>query len=82
MTEKDEIKEGGLKKLDKAVEFALTYLVDNRLSLESYSLEICDGYFTEEELNEISGSLAQASDKNKVHFYCDCRRIDFPDILL
>ena len=76
MTGKDEIKRNGLKKLDKAVEFALSYLVDNRLSLESYSLEICDGYFTEEELNEISGSLAQASDKNKVRFYCDCRGID------
>lgn len=76
MTRKDKIKKDGLEKLDKAVKIALTYLVDNRLSLESYSLEICNGYFTEEELNEISGSLAQASDKNKVRFYCDCRGID------
>lgn len=76
MAEKDRIKENGLRKLDKAVNFALNYLVDNNLSLESYSLEICDGYFSEEELNEISGSLAQVSDKNKVRFYCDCRGID------
>lgn len=79
---KDEIKKEALRKLNEYVKGELKYLVDNNLSIDSFSLEnMLDDYLTNEERKEVSSNLKQLIEGHVVD-YCKTNGIDIPNQLL
>lgn len=82
MEEKDIIKKEALRKLNDYVKGELKYLVDNNLSIDSFSLEnMLDDYLTKEERKEVSSNLKQLKEGHVVD-YCKTNGIDIPNQLL
>lgn len=79
---KDEIKKEALRKLNEYVKGELKYLVDNNLSINSFSLEnMFDKYLKDNELDELAHNLKLLKD-GYVANYCQANGIDIPNQLL
>ena len=82
MEEKDIIKKEALRKLNDYVKGELKYLVDNNLSIDSFSLDnMLDNYLTDEEQKEVSHNLKHLKEGHVVD-YCKNNEIEIPTQLL
>lgn len=79
MENRDENKRKALEKLDELVKMELEYLNDAKSSITTFSLNIPENYFTEEEKDEISNSIKQA--QTNIIFYCQSRGIEIPELI-
>lgn len=71
MTNQDRIKRSALKKLHEFVKFEIKCLEDGNLSLEYFSDEPVEGYFTTDEIKEVKPILHRLKTKEGIILECN-----------
>lgn len=71
MTKQDKIKSCALKKLHEFVKFEIKCLEDGHLTLQCFSNEPVEGYFSKDELEEIKPILNRLKTKEGLILECN-----------